>query len=276
MLSQNVPNNFGKSSHYESTLKGRLRYLASTGLAIESPPGVFALKNNYKDILSEIATRHDVLKKLNHRGLNNLQDLQLYSLKSKEAPIIEGRVIDMGLTDELTDRKYLVVESIQGGKHYIPVGEPFYYDQLQKGSLVRIRPFDHSSGRADFNIDLVARQFDGIYDIDKHRAYIEKNQSYIDLDIREAYIQSHIKRIETLESHGVVTHIGSNRYEVPGDVISRGKEISALINEKEKKRFYPKIEILSQESPEKLTQAVKKTWLDQELYKRSKNSSQLS
>ena len=262
-------NNFGKSAHYESVLKGRLRYLASSGMAVENPPGVYTLKEGYRDVLASIATRNDVIKKLYER-VEGLDDLEVYSLKAGEGQVIEGRVLDKGPADELTDKKYIVVEALSGGKHYVPVGEAFNYDEVNKRGLVRVRPFDHSTGKADHNIALIAAQNEGIYDIEKHRAYIVKEQSYIDEDKREPYLQSHIKRIETLVANEAATELGQGRYQIPDDVIEKGKEISAKINAREKKRFYPKLDILSSHAPEDMADAKKKTWLDKELYKRSK------
>ena len=57
------------------------------------------------------------------------------------------------------------------------------------------------------------------------------------------------------------------------DVIKQGEEISAKINAREKKRFYPKLDVLSAHAPEDLTDAAKKTWLDQELYARQQKKS---
>ena len=261
-------NNFDKSPHYEAVLKGRLRYLETAGLAKEDPPGVYTLNEDYQDVLYKIATRNDVIKQLYGRLDGELDDLEVFSLKAGEGSVVEGRLVDKGPADELTDRKYIVIEALQGGKHYVPVGEPFNYEKIDKGSLVRVKPGDQSSGRADYNINLIARQNDGIYDIEKHRSYIEKEQNYIEEDAREGYLGSHIKRIETLEQNEAVTDMGQGRYKVPEDVIEKGKEISAKINAREKKRFYPKLDILSAHAPEDLTDAAKKTWLDKELYAR--------
>lgn len=266
-------NNFDKSAHYEASLKGRLRYLETAGLAKEDPPGVFTLKEDYQDVLYKIATRNDVIKQLYYRLDGELDDLEVYSLKACEGATVEGRVLDRGPADELTDKKYIVVEALGGGKHYVPVGEPFNYEKLDKGALIRVRPFDQSSGRADYNINLIARQNNGIYDIEKHRLYIEKEQNYIEEDAREGYLASHIKRIETLEQNDAALNMGQGRYKVPEDVIKRGAEISAKINAREKKRFYPKLDVLSAHAPEDLTDAAKKTWLDKELYARQQKKS---
>ena len=56
----------------------------------------------------------------------------------------------------------------------------------------------------------------------------------------------------------------------------RGAAITAEINAKENKRFYPKVEVLSVKPVEKLISAEKRTWLDIELQQQAKAKSALS
>ena len=147
---------------------------------------------------------------------------------------------------------------------------------LEKGSMIRIRPGDSSSGKADYNINLIAQQNEGIYDSRKHLAYIEAEMDFIEPENRQGYLDSHIKRLETLEQNGVIQRLDEERYRVPEDVIARGEEISREINERENKRFYPLIDILSKEPLHELVRAEKKTWLDKELFKNTRGKSGLS
>ena len=98
-------------------------------MAVGNPPGIYTLKD-VRDVLASI-TRNDVIKKLYER-VEGLDDLEVYSLNAGEGQVIEGRVLDKGPADELSDKKYIVVESLSGGKHYVPVGEAFNYDEVNK------------------------------------------------------------------------------------------------------------------------------------------------
>jgi len=269
-------NNFGKSRTYEQALKGRLHYLESTGLATQYPPGVFKLEENFKDILYGIQNRKDVLRQL-HGRINeaDLDGLSLYSIQAGEGETIEGFVKTSGFVDEITDRKYLVLEDMGDRLHYVPVGGNARIEDLQQGSLIRIRPGDRSSGKADYNINLIARQNSGVYDVDIHRAYIESDMGFMDLENRQIYLDSHIKRLETLEQNAVVERLEEGRFRVPDDVISKGEIITRDINERENKRFYPYIDILADDPLQELVSAEKKTWLDKELFKNSKGKSGL-
>ena len=263
-------NNFGKSAHYEGLIKVRLRYLAGSGLAVESPPGVFALKDGYQETLRQVAERGDVIKKLYGRVDAGLDDIALYSIKAGEGQVVEGRVIDKGLADELSDRKYMVVSDMAEKLHYVPVGENARYDEVGVGSLVRIRAGDQSTGRADHNIDMVARKNDEIYDPDLHMRSIAADQSYIAAEERAGYLKAHTDRLETLEANNIVEPLGGGLYRVPSDVKERGRAVTAEINARQNKRFYPYIDVISADPLPKQVNLVKKTWLDKELYKQAK------
>lgn len=265
-------NNFGKSSHFEGLIKGRLRHLETAGFAVEHPPGVFTLKEDYKDALYAVATRNDVLKRLHGQfAPQELDGMAMYSIKAGEGAMIEGRVAGKGFTDEITDRKYITLHDMAGGLHYVPVGDLGRYDELEEGALIRVRPGDKSTGKADHNIKHIAKENDGIYDREAHMRFIIKEQDYIAAEDRQGYLDAHLKRLDTLEQNGVVEGLGEGRYSVPDDIIVRGEEITKQINEREKKRFYPRIDVLSAQPLEQLTASEKKTWLDKELYKQSIN-----
>jgi hypothetical protein len=160
--------------------------------------------------------------------------------------------------------------------HYVPVGEFKQFDRLEAGSLVKIGPGGRSNGKADRNIAEMAEKNDGIYDAALHRQYVEKNMKYIPEADRPKYLELHQVRIETLLKNDVVKDLGAGRYQVPADVIERGAIITAEINAKENKRFYPKVEVLSVKPVEKLVSAERRTWLDIELRQQARGKPALT
>ncbi|MFN3828380.1 MAG: DUF3363 domain-containing protein [Micavibrio sp.] len=261
--------NFGKSVFYEGVIKGRLQFLGQAGLALEQPPGVYTLKEDYQETLGQIATRNEALKKLHGKVDLGLEGLSVYALKAGQGAVLEGRVVAKGVHDELYDRKFVVLKEPSGSLHYIPVNEFKDYDQLETGSVIKVKPGEAGTGKADHNISYMARLNDGIYDPAHHLAHVEQNQSYITAKERPRYIEAHTIRLGTLEANGVVQALGGGRYQVPSDVVARGEEITRQINEREKKRFYPIVSVLSMTPPEKQVETAKKTWLDREIYKQS-------
>lgn len=261
--------NFGKSIHYEGLIKGRLKFLGTAGLAQESPPGVYTLNEGYQDTLSQIARRNEVMKRLHNKVDTGLEGLAVYTLKDGEGPTVEGQVVTKGVEDELYDRKFIVVREPAGALHYATVNQFRRFDELQAGSLVKIHAGNTATGKADLNIAAIAAENDGIYDPARHLAHVEKHQSYIPAEDRAQYIEAHAVRLGTLEQGGAAEALGEGLYRVPADMAARGAKINQQMNEKQKKRFYPFVTVLSVQAPERQIDASKKTWLDKELYKQS-------
>lgn len=269
--------NFDRSLFYEGLIKGRLKYLASAGLAREEKAGVYLLKEDYKATLAEVAQKNDIVKRLYKKGVDRgLDGLAVYSLKAEEGREIEGRIVDKGLHNELYERKYIVVRDMAEKLHYIPVGEFKQFDRLESGSLVKVGPGGRSNGKADRNIAEMAKKNDGIYDVALHRRHVEENMKFIPAADRPKYLELHQIRLETLVKNDVVEVLGSGRYRIPADVIERGAAINAEMNARENKRFYPKVEVLSAKPVEKLVSAEKRTWLDIELRQQARGKSTLS
>ena len=268
---------FGKSIFYEGLIKGRLRFLAASGLAFEQPPGVFMLKEDYQDELAKIAQKNEAVKRLYGKIQDQarLDDLSVYSLRGGEGETVAGRVVYKGIMDELYDRKYVVVQDMDAKLHFVPVGEARAYDRVEKDSLVVVKPGDKATGKADININMIAENNAGVYDAAVHRAHVDEHQTYIPEEDRQQYIDAHLKRLETLEKNGVVRVLEGGGYQVPADVTAQGEEITKKINEREKKRFYPHLNVLSTEPIERLVHAEKKTWLDRELYKQAKKGASI-
>lgn len=263
--------NFGKSIFYEGLIKGRLRFLAASGLAFEHPPGVYTLKEDYQNDLRQIAQRNEAVKRLYPKIQDHarLDDLSVYALKDGQGPTVSGRIVDKGIMDELYDRKYVVIQDMDEKLHFVAINETRSYDKVKAGSLVMIDPHQ-ATGKADKNIKKVADMNGGIYDTVVHLTYIQNKQQYIPEEDRAQYIDYHLKRLETLEKNEIVKVLDGGRYEIPVDVIDQGEELTKKINEREKKRFYPHLTVLSAEPIESLVHAEKKTWLDKELFKQAK------
>ena len=266
--------NFDKSLFYEGLIKSRLKFLSTAGLADEKPPGVFAVKEGYKETLAQVAQKNDIIKQLHKKGLGSeLDGLSIYSIKASESRVVEGTVVAKGVADEMTDRQYLVIRDAGKKHHYVPFGEFTEYNELEKGALVKVVPGGQSSGKADYNILREAKKNRGVYDPERHLAAIA---GYILESDRERYIDFHQIRLATLEKNGIVKDLGEGRYEIPGDVVERGAEVTREMNIREDKRFYPKLEVLSKKPPSKLIDAEKKTWLDTELALQAKGTPSLS
>ncbi|NJO24178.1 MAG: DUF3363 domain-containing protein, partial [Sphingomonadales bacterium] len=131
------------SEHGRSALRvGRLRRLEEMGLVEEKRPGVWTIDPQLETKLRSLGERGDVMVTMNRvmraHGIDRpAGDFAIFSGARKSHPVI-GRVVEVGITDEMTDRKYLVVDGIDGRIHYAETGRLADHDIPDPGMIVAL------------------------------------------------------------------------------------------------------------------------------------------
>ncbi len=259
-----------KNNFHENLVRGRLSYLEKMGLVKVLDTGIYQVSENMRDDLRALSQRNDIVKSIYARIGNEASHIAIHSIGKFKSDSLSGRILDKGLHDELTDRRYIIMRDAGGRPHYVDIGRNAEFDNLQRGSIIRLSQPEASKGKADYNILKISKMNKDVYDVAKHAAYVEKSRSDIEPEKREDYIQRHITRLETLERSGVVEPLGDGRFKVPLDLIEKGKAITDQINEAQKKKAFVTLSILSEKPVEGQIGAEAWTWIDRELYKRSK------
>jgi hypothetical protein len=101
---------------------GRLRKLQSYGLAQEKQTGVWELSPHTETRLKALGQRHDIINTM-HRAMREAgidRPAGSYSIFHGEKPVI-GKVAAIGLADELSDRRYVVIDGTDGRVHYADI-----------------------------------------------------------------------------------------------------------------------------------------------------------
>jgi type IV secretory pathway VirD2 relaxase len=102
---------------------GRLRKLQSYGLAQEKQTGVWELSPNTETRLKALGQRHDIINTM-HRALREAgidRPAGSFSIYHGHKPVV-GKVAAIGLADELSDRRYVVIDGTDGRVHYADLG----------------------------------------------------------------------------------------------------------------------------------------------------------
>ncbi|OJX78638.1 VirD2 family relaxase/mobilization nuclease [Magnetospirillum sp. 64-120] len=133
------------------TLKvGRLRHLASLGLAHQIGAGQWMMDEAAETTLRELGERSDIIKRIHHglaeRGVERGTASYVLAGESLDDPVI-GRLIDRGLDDELRGTAYAVVDGIDGRTHHIRLPDLDAAGDSAPGSIVELRRFDDAQGR---------------------------------------------------------------------------------------------------------------------------------
>ncbi len=82
-----------------------------------------------------MVTMHQVMRE---HGIDRpAGDFAIFSGARKSAPVI-GKVVEVGIADEMTDRKYLVVDGIDGRIHYAETGKLAAHAMPEPGMIVAL------------------------------------------------------------------------------------------------------------------------------------------
>ncbi|HVT25483.1 MAG TPA: relaxase/mobilization nuclease RlxS [Rhizomicrobium sp.] len=236
---------------------GRLKKLERLGLAVEIEPGRWRLASDLQTTLRAMGERGDIIKTMN-RDLSRLAQVQsdyaIYDPQASDAERLVGRVAAQGLSDELHDRRYLILEGVDGRAHYVELGFTERSAYPDEGGIVAITASNQTSKAADRTVAQIAAGNGGRYSVAIHMAH--------DSSASQPFIASHLRRLEALRKGGLGIKRGTDgTWTIAPDHVVR-----AEIFERAQVRFCPvQIELLSPVSIERQVSAIGATWLDREL-----------
>lgn len=121
---------------------GRLRHLERMGLVEEKKSGVWAVDPQLETKLRSMGERGDIMVTMNQvmraHGIDrSAGDFAIFSGARKSDPVI-GRVVEVGIADDMTDRKYLVVDGIDGRIHYAETSKLVAGNAPEPGMIVAL------------------------------------------------------------------------------------------------------------------------------------------
>ena len=121
---------------------GRLKTLERMGFASERQPGVWMLDAELEPKLRRLGERADTYKMM-QRALAELgidrggAQLALFERGRRLTPVA-GKVLTVGLVDEITDRHYVIVDGADGRVHYAELGRLNPNDVPHRGMVVSL------------------------------------------------------------------------------------------------------------------------------------------
>jgi len=128
---------------------GRLRKLERLGLATERRTGVWEVSEEAELKLRQLGGRDDITKTM-HRVLREAGidrpagGFAVFDATNARSRIV-GRVVGLGLSDELRDKHFLVVDGIDGRVHYADAGHIPPELVPEKGMIVSVEGVDLAS-----------------------------------------------------------------------------------------------------------------------------------
>ena len=128
----------------------RLRKLETLGLAQRLEGGCWQLPDNLEASLRAMAERGDIIRTM-QRALTRARleraSGDLIAYRGELAQPITGRLIERGLSDELNDQHYLILDGIDGRSYHVSAGSGASLGSLPEGAILSIAPGGPSAGR---------------------------------------------------------------------------------------------------------------------------------
>jgi len=238
---------------------GRLRTLARLGLAQEGAPTHWRLTDGLEDTLRRMGERGDIQKTL-YRALTqggidrDRADQVIYQPAAADARPLVGRLVSRGLSNELKDRHYLVVDGVDGRAHYVEIGRSLATDPIPEGAVIRVEPRSTQARAVDHTVAAIAQANDGRYSIDLHLAADPKASA--------GFAEAHVRRLEAMRrgrasverQEDGVWIIGADHVEQAAAFEKRQAESAPVV-----------VTTLSTRPLDQQVGAAGATWLDREL-----------
>lgn len=248
-----------RDAFHHSLRAGRLQKLKRLGLAQEIAPGRWRLDLDIEPALRRMGTRGDIIKTM-HQAMaradvqRNVSDYVIYDPTEAPAEELVGRVLTRGLSDELNDRHYLIVDGVDGRSHYIDIGRVDATEPIAEGSIVSVSPRRGEIRAADRTIADIAAVHGGRYSVDIHLRH--------DRTATQAFADTHVRRLEAMRRQkGLVERERDGTWIIAPDHLER-----VTTFERSQTGSNPVVvQTLSTLPLERQVSADGATWLDREL-----------
>jgi type IV secretory pathway VirD2 relaxase len=239
-----------QDQEHRALLVGRLQRLGELGLAERLAPNRWQLSRDLESLLRAMGERGDIIRRM-QRALGG-ERRELATFGDTERPeAVTGRVAAKGIVDPLNDRGYLIVDGIDGRAYHIGVPSRVDLAGLPVGAIVSVNN-GPKQRPADRTIAELAH--DGVYRTSEHLAVARAN----DRPGRdpEGFVEAHVRRLEALRRAGIVERLEEGVWNVPGDLVQRGRAYDA------RRASGIRVEVRSYLPIDRQVRTVGATWLD--------------
>ncbi|MDP2620599.1 MAG: relaxase/mobilization nuclease RlxS [Hyphomicrobiales bacterium] len=245
---------------FQQTLRaGRLQKLKALGLAGEVRPGQWRLADDLEETLKRMGERGDIIKTMHREMVEKgvaraAADYVIFDPAAKDSRPITGRVVARGLSDEINDHHYLIVDALDGRTHYVDIGKGEATEPTPEGAIVRIDPKHPEPRQVDRTVSEIAAANGGRYDVDIHLRH--------DPSASASFAETHVRRLEAIRRvTGGVEREPDGTWVIAPDHLER----AAAFERRQAQASPVVVQTLSSLPLERQVGAEGATWLDREL-----------
>lgn len=194
----------------------RLKKLEDMGLAEEVGPLRWRLSKDMESTLRDLGQRGDIIKMMHAEMKRQKRDplrtaYEVFRPAEQPDKVITGKLVAKGLSDELNDHYYLVVDGIDGKTHYADIGQQAEIRQYKTESIVELKGKSVQPRKTDQTIANIAGENDGLYSAEHHARY--------DPGASKEFIRAHVRRLEALRRVNIVRRFADGSWKIPGSYL---------------------------------------------------------
>lgn len=236
----------------------RVRHLASLGIAEPLGKGRWRINPEAEATLKRMGERGDIIKAM-HQAMGRRDDLRMmdagsiFDPSADGAKAVTGEVLKKGLADDVNDRAYIVIDTMDAKPVYVIVGGEEQLSEFAKGQIVTAAPPATEARASDHTIAKIARASEGRYSAALHMK--------ADNRARPEFVEAHIRRLEAMRRAGHAERRQDGVWIIPDDYTDR----AARFEQARALQRPANITVHSSLDLTQMTSAMGATWLDEHL-----------
>ncbi|MGC1300917.1 MAG: relaxase/mobilization nuclease RlxS [Caulobacteraceae bacterium] len=249
----------GRNPFWQSLRAGRLQKLERLGLAEPVAAGRWRLDPELETTLRRMGERGDIIKTLyrdlTEKGVDRgAGTYAIYDPAAADDHPLVGRLVRRGLSDELQDRHYLIVDAVDGRAHYVDIGRGDATDFVAEGAIIALTPRRAEVRAVDRTVAEIAAANAARYSVDIHLSH--------DPNARVPFAETHVRRLEAMRKiAGVVERDADGTFVIAPDHLAR----VAAFEQRQVKATPVQVQTLSALPLDRQVNADGPTWLDRQL-----------
>ena len=129
-------------------------------VSLRSRAGVWHIDNDLHSKLRSLGERGDIMVTMHqvmreHGPDRPAGDIVIFSGGKGKAPVI-GRVVEIGIADEMTDRRFIVVDGADGRLHYAALGNATVHQAPEPGMIVALKSTGGKSSARTAQVEVLS------------------------------------------------------------------------------------------------------------------------
>lgn len=206
---------------FEQTLaRRRLHHLQQLRLAEPFELSGWHLKEGWQDALRVMGRKGDKIRELAAASRDDFRGPRAIFEPSVAKPkSILGRVVSDGPENELQDRRFLIVDGVDGIRWHVSIGNRLPGTLPPPDAIVEVRALTPKARQSDHTIARIAALNGDIYSDALH--------ADADPAASPEYRRAHARRLEGLRRVGIVNRDGAGRFHIPNGYLDRAAAFEA-------------------------------------------------